>query len=528
MFQGFPGTMPSLALSAVLVALLSGIFVYAITFGGVSAPSGYKLPPGPFAWPLMGNMLNIRTASHPWMQFAEWSRTYGPVIHLKVLRYSIVVLNSPKDAFALLDQRSINYSDRPRLTMLSFLDLSWVIPLMQYGERWRKHRRLLHRYCNSAAARQYEPLQQRKARELLVQLRLEPDRFVEHSNYAVGTILLDLTYGTYDKGTTARYLQYAKNSADTLAEIFLPGALLVQYAPLLRYFPSWFPGSSYKNRMETWREVFRLAVNEPFDHVKRAMRDGLESPSFLNQMLNEIEPLKGEEYTEAETVAKNCASVVYGAGSDTMIATLITFFLAMILHPKAQQKARAELMSVVGPDRLPEFYDRPMLPYVNAIVKECTRWIPVTPLGAFHATMNDDVYEGYFIPKGSIVFANQWAMLHNPVEYPDPEQFNPERFLNADGSLNPDVRDPNSIAFGFGRRICPGRDISDATIFICVASILHVFNIGPELDADGRPVWPKVDVTSSLVCHPLPFKCKIVLLSSTSEHLVDGIDISRS
>lgn len=73
----------------------------------------------------------------------------------------------------------------------------------------------------------------------------------------------------------------------------------------------------------------------------------------------------------------------------------------------------------------------------------------------------DDVYDGYFIPKGSIILANAWAMLRNEDEYgPDPDAFNPERFLN-DGQLNMDIRDPSNMAFGFGRRyVCaakPGR-----------------------------------------------------------------------
>lgn len=86
----------------------------------------------------------------------------------------------------------------------------------------------------------------------------------------------------------------------------------------------------------------------------------------------------------------------------------MTFFLAMVLYPESQQKAQAELMLVVGTHRLPEFSDRTSLPYINALVMECTRWIPVTPLGNCHANMEDDVYEGRFIPKGSILFANQW------------------------------------------------------------------------------------------------------------------------
>lgn len=42
-------------------------------------------------------------------------------------------------------------------------------------------------------------------------------------------------------------------------------------------------------------------------------------------------------------------------------------------------------------------------------------------------------------------------MLHNPDDYPEPERFNPDRFIR-DGKMNPDVRNPLSVAFGFGRR----------------------------------------------------------------------------
>ena len=59
--------------------------------------------------------------------------------------------------------------------------------------------------------------------------------------------------------------------------------------------------------------------------------------------------------------------------------------------------------------------------------------------------------------------------------YPEPDIFKPERFLNADGSLRDD---PNLVsAFGFGKRICPGRHLVDATLFIVVASLFSTFNI---------------------------------------------------
>ena len=53
----------------------------------------------------------------------------------------------------------------------------------------------------------------------------------------------------------------------------------------------------------------------------------------------------------------------------------------MALYPEVQKKAQAEIDAVIGPNRLPDFHDRPSLPYINAIVKESTRWNVVVPFG---------------------------------------------------------------------------------------------------------------------------------------------------
>ena len=58
-----------------------------------------------------------------------------------------------------------------------------------------------------------------------------------------------------------------------------------------------------------------------------------------------------------------------------------TLFLAMVLHPEVQKKAQAEIDAIVGPNRLPDFHDRPSLPYINAVLKESSRWNLVAPLG---------------------------------------------------------------------------------------------------------------------------------------------------
>ena len=75
----------------------------------------------------------------------------------------------------------------------------------------------------------------------------------------------------------------------------------------------------------------------------------------------------------------------------------------MAMSPEVRKKAQDELEMVVGRERLPTFEDQSNLPYLRAIFLECVRWLPVTPLGIPHGLTADDYYNGYFIPKGTIV-----------------------------------------------------------------------------------------------------------------------------
>ncbi|KAG6898822.1 hypothetical protein C0993_003910 [Termitomyces sp. T159_Od127] len=130
----------------------------------------------------------------------------------------------------------------------------------------------------------------------------------------------------------------------------------------------------------------------------------------------------------------------------------------MALTPEVMRKAQAEIDSIVGNDRLPTLKDRQHLPYVDALTKEVFRWNIVAPLGLPHCSIEDDVHNGYFIPKGSIVMVNIKGILHDPEVYADPQKFNPERFIATEG--RPAEPDPRHVTFGFGRRICPGAVIT--------------------------------------------------------------------
>ena len=108
----------------------------------------------------------------------------------------------------------------------------------------------------------------------------------------------------------------------------------------------------------------------------------------------------------------------------------------MALYPEVQKKAQAEIDAVVGKDRLPDFHDRPSLPYVNAVLKESSRWNLVVPLGrpivvitistilrcsegVPHMSTIDDEYNGFYIPKGTVLMGNSWLVRPlNPIFCP--------------------------------------------------------------------------------------------------------------
>jgi len=183
--------------------------------------------------------------------------------------------------------------------------------------------------------------------------------------------------------------------------------------------------------------------------------------------------------------------------------------LAMLQHPEVQERAQAEIDAVVGRNRLPDFDDRPNLPYIEAVLMETLRVYPVGPLGIAHATIADDIYEDIFIPKGFTVMVNIWAINRNKDVYPEPDIFKPERFF-VDGKLCKD-KPVDSLAYGFGRRVCPGRYNADSSVWAAMTSILSAFKISKMLNEEGEEVGFEPTFThGGLTTAPHPFPCSIV------------------
>lgn len=101
------------------------------------------------------------------------------------------------------------------------------------------------------------------------------------------------------------------------------------------------------------------------------------------------------------------SGVLLEGGTDTSVAQLLGFVLAMVLFPEVQKTAQGEVDRVCG-SRLPTLDDEDALPYTRGCVKETLRWFPTAVLGLPHATTREDEYEGYRIPKDATILTNVW------------------------------------------------------------------------------------------------------------------------
>jgi cytochrome P450 len=196
---------------------------------------------------------------------------------------------------------------------------------------------------------------------------------------------------------------------------------------------------------------------------------------------------------------------------------MMTFFLAMTVFPEIQRRASEELTRVIGTSRLPVSADREKLPYIEAIMKETHRWHLVLPMCLPHASTEEDTCRGYRIPKGAILLPNNWYFTHDPEVYPDPMEFKPERHIET--PTHKAEPDPRMYIFGYGRRICPGRQVADNALFITIAQSLAVFDITKVVE-DGKVVEPEVRFEPGAISHPMPYRCSITPKSRAHEALV--------
>tara|TARA_R110002003_G_scaffold206_22_gene15871 strand:+ start:11539 stop:12555 length:1017 start_codon:yes stop_codon:yes gene_type:complete len=263
-----------------------------------------------------------------------------------------------------------------------------------------------------------------------------------------------------------------------------PGAYLADALPFFGRLPP---------RLQWWRKGLKPLFDKQanlwmsfFTSLKTQMETKQAPECFVKQFVESDYEKQGISELQAAFLAGSMIE----AGSETTSAALNTAVLYLCANPGAQRRAQEELDRLVGPSRSPTFEDEEALPYIRAIVKETLRMRPVTNIGTPHYTTAPIIYKNIFIPAHSVVSLEQYPIHYNAHIFPEPECFNPDRFLDHPLGSGHYAAGPalarDHWSFGAGRRICSGVHLAENSMFIVLAKLLWAFDILPPADEAGQ------------------------------------------
>ncbi|KAI8493797.1 cytochrome P450 2 sub U member 1 [Branchiostoma belcheri] len=205
----------------------------------------------------------------------------------------------------------------------------------------------------------------------------------------------------------------------------LASGQIISVFPFLRFVPG--INSVCKEVLKQNSKIQEVLWGEIASHRENLDR---ENPrDFLDFCLLEVEKQEKVEGLTEENVMY-MAKDLFIAGIDTTTTTLLWSLLYVTLNVDVQQ----ELDAVVG-ESLPTLSHRSQLPYVNACLLEVMRIRTLIPLAVPHATTEDVKVHEFELPKGTQVLLNLYSLHMDPAYWPDPDRFDPGRFLDAEGNV---------------------------------------------------------------------------------------------
>ncbi|KAJ6570544.1 cytochrome P450 [Mycena vulgaris] len=482
-------------LVSVVAAILLGaaILQFARKLSKKNVP---PLPPGPRGFPLVGNLFDMPTGKR-WEVFARWGEKWGDIVSVSVLGQNFVMVNSFEVAVELLEKRSRINADRPDSPMAGWL-VGWkdIVAFLHYGEHFKQCRRLIHGLVGTPVSlKKLHHIHEHASHKLLKNMLAHPENLEHIIMHTTVALLIRVLYGWSEDENDQPFVETADKAVNDL--YISVGGYFVDVFPFLRHVPGWVPGAGFQRHAKEWAVTFDAMVDKPYAWIKEQLNAGNNDSSFVGDHLR--------AGVEDEFTIKWTAASMNAAGPDTTAWTIFAFFKAMTLYPEVLKRAQAEIDAVVGNDRLPLLSDRQKLPFIDAIVLESLRWHPVAPLGFPHRLTEDDHYEGYFLPKGTLVQANVWKFTRDPLIYPIPDAFDPTRFL-ASETKKP--QPSSEFTFGWGRRTCPGRLMALEVLFITYAQAIAVYNFSKP-KVNGVVIEPDTGRSEGIVSRPTAFKCDI-------------------
>ncbi|KAL7155034.1 hypothetical protein ABFS83_03G046700 [Erythranthe nasuta] len=433
-----------------------------------------KLPPGPFPLPIIGNLLLL--GQNPHRSIAKLSKTYGPLMYLKLGTVQTIVASSPEMAKEILLKHDQICSDRtvPHTAHAANhhkSSLAWL----PVGNKWRKFRKICKEHMFTVHKLQSsEGLRKEKLQQLHDYLHecCSNRRVVDIGEVAFVTSLNLIS-------TTLVSIDFARFGSDSAQEMkgTIKGLMKILGTPnLADYFPilKRIDPQGLKRESETYAGKLLTTFDQITSERLRLMGMSSSYSPRKNDLLQVLLDLNQERDSDLSRDELNhLFLVLIVGGADTSTDTVEWAMTELLRNPEIMSKAKNELRTVIGKNKQVEESDISKLPYLRAVINETFRFHPVAPFLIPHKANANVEMNGYIIPKDAQILVNIWATGRDSSIWSNPNTFEPERFL--DSKINFKGHDFEFIPFGSGRRICPGMPLAHIMVHLMVASLIHDF-----------------------------------------------------
>ncbi|CAG0879152.1 unnamed protein product [Darwinula stevensoni] len=483
---------------SVTIVFISFLLVYLLHYFVKKLLIWSKLPPGPWGVPFLGSVPFLG-AKYPYYKMEAWRKKYGEIFTISLFHKEIVILNDwelVRDYFGRLE-----VSGRPDNLIVRQITSGNMGIISAQGSLWQENRRFTMRILKDFGFGKREAMDsmiQDSAIGLCQHLKenqRRPQDLGPRLNLAVLNIIWKMTADKQFSHDDARMQDFMNRLKEVLSDSGIVGNF--QWVPLFVYL--WPPALRASRLIDhNMAAIAKIFSNELKEHQKSLASSG-QPKDFIDSYLTEMAQQKerGEinpNFSEFEL--RVIISDLFIAGSETTANTIRWCVLFLLCHPEIQEKLQAEVDNVVGPDRLPSLNDRDRLPYTQAFIMEVQRLANLVPFGVPHVATEDVEIGGYFFPKGTAFMANLYSCHMNPKFWPDPEKFDPGRFLNPDGSLRTKV--PSFLPFVLGKRQCLGESLALMELILFVTIFMQKFTFRT---TTGR-LHPKAEAVGDFIVNP--------------------------
>ncbi|KAF3053388.1 hypothetical protein E8E11_011831 [Didymella keratinophila] len=449
------------------------------------------LPPGPPTYPIVGNT-HLAVDKDLYKRFKDWSEQYGAVFSLKIGKGTMIVLNSRRAVYDLIDKRSAIYSSRPEDEQFHMALKGENIANMEADAGWRAQRKTAARFLapvklDGELAKSSEA----EVTTLMHDLLVNPEDFSKHVDKTTASFSSIALFGQRARAHDDIWATGAYKAMEAVNAALSPGTYLpTEQFPIFKWIPKQWLASA-KRAQEGYAIPTRIWTRAR-EHVEARRNRGDKRESLMDDLLED----EGNKLDPAfqGTKLANFVGALMQAVAETSALTMRTSIMFLATHP------------------VPTFADFPNLPYINCIMKEGLRIRPVVPTGIPHRCTEDNWYEGMLIPKDATVMIPHWALSH--THYSNPSAYNPDRYLNHPGlatenAASPDYKNRDHYTYGAGRRICAGIHLAERTQWRMLARLLSAFRIEHAIDENGERI--EVDTEAyeeKLITGPKPFRVR--------------------